>query len=58
MPGLNEGRGIRMTRLIFAMLFTAGLAVSGCYGPGRYPVTGTECGPDDPVKDINVPACT
>ncbi|MGB8812621.1 MAG: hypothetical protein WCC57_05495 [Paracoccaceae bacterium] len=39
--------------LVFAMMF----AVAGCADPGRYPVSGEECGPNDPVLDMSAPDC-
>ncbi len=38
-------------------LTLATLVLAGCAGPGRYPVSGQECSPDDPVLDITVPPC-
>ncbi|WP_158284686.1 hypothetical protein [Oricola cellulosilytica] len=38
----------------------AGLAlllVVGCATDGRYPISGEECGPDDPVKTMSAPLC-
>ncbi len=47
----------RETRLLPAMmalllLSVAMLPLSGCTEPDTYPITGAECGPDDPVKTI------
>lgn len=33
------------------------LALAGCTGPGRYPATGAECNPNDPVQDMDTPYC-
>lgn len=33
-------------------LFIALLALSACAGPGRYPLSGETCAPDDPVHDM------
>lgn len=42
---------------VFLLMSCAVLALAGCAGPGRYPITGAECGPDDPVLDMDVPNC-
>lgn len=39
--------------LIAATIFV----VSGCTQPESYPVSGEECGPNDPVLDMTVPGC-
>lgn len=31
--------------------------LSGCAEEDRYPISGEECGPNDPVKDMSVPNC-
>ncbi|PUB16186.1 hypothetical protein DFP92_10339 [Yoonia sediminilitoris] len=33
------------------------LAVAGCSEPGRYPVSGEECAPTDPVQDMRASDC-
>ncbi|SEP27050.1 hypothetical protein SAMN04490248_1633 [Salinihabitans flavidus] len=38
----------RMALVLFATLF-----LSACEDPNRYPVSGEECSPDDPVKTID-----
>ena len=42
--------------LVFATL----LALTACGDPDHYPVSGEECGPDDPVLDLDtsVADCT
>lgn len=42
------------------LAFAAGIALllsAGCTTPGRYPVSGEKCNPDDPVKKMNAPEC-
>jgi hypothetical protein len=46
-----------MTRLVQMLLFSATLGILGCAEPGRYPVSGLECKPDDPVKDLSAADC-
>lgn len=47
-----------------ALLLVAAALLSACEDPNRYPVTGEECGPADPVKTVDssiascVPAAT
>ncbi|MGX0877710.1 hypothetical protein ACSSV4_002403 [Roseovarius sp. MBR-154] len=36
-----------------ALVLFATLMLSACEDPNRYPVSGEECGPDDPVKTID-----
>lgn len=33
------------------------LALVACTAPGTYPITGEECGPDDPVKALDASDC-
>jgi len=44
----------RLALVLFATPF-----LSACEDPNRYPVTGEECGPDDPVKtpDGSIVSC-
>ena len=46
-----------MKRLTQIALVALTLAVTGCAEPGRYPVSGDECGPNDPVLDMKAPDC-
>lgn len=39
-------------RVATLLLCLASLALSACAGPGRYPLSGETCAPDDPVHDI------
>lgn len=40
----------RLTVLLLALM-TTGL-LGACAEEGRYPVSGEECGPEDPVRDL------
>ena len=54
----EEQRGeIKMTISKIIALTLASLLLLGCEGPGKYPVTGEECGPNDPVKDLSAADC-
>lgn len=46
-----------MNRLFQIVMISMTLGVVGCAEPGRYPITGEECKPDDPVKDLSAPDC-
>ena len=39
--------------LKFLMAIAASLALTACAAPDHYPVSGEECGPEDPVKEID-----
>ncbi|MBS9717791.1 hypothetical protein ACFFUT_10280 [Pseudohalocynthiibacter aestuariivivens] len=41
---------------LIALALTAVFLI-GCTGPDQYPISGEECGPNDPVKDLSVPDC-
>ena len=45
----------RLAKLLFPIL--AILALAACEGPDRYPVSGEECNPDDPVQDLDAADC-
>jgi hypothetical protein len=47
-----------MKTLITLALFGTLLAATGCTQPGQYPVSGQECGPGDPVQDLDINDCT
>lgn len=34
------------------------LGLTGCEKEGTYPITGEECGPEDPVKTLDAKDCT
>lgn len=46
-----------MKRLVQITLLATTLGLMGCAEPGRYPISGEECGPADPVLDMTVPDC-
>jgi hypothetical protein len=46
-----------MRRLILIIFPLTLLALSGCTQPDTYPVTGEECGPDDPVRSLDAGDC-
>ena len=46
-----------MKRLMQFALFATTFALIGCTEPGHYPVTGEECGPNDPVLDMDAADC-
>lgn len=35
------------------LVLTAVLALSACTDPKTYPISGQECGPNDPVHDVD-----
>lgn len=45
-----EARNMR--HLVIIVLSIPVLLVSGCSDTSHYPVSGEECGPDDPVMDL------
>jgi hypothetical protein len=47
-----------MNHLLRICLLTLTLAVLGCTEPGHYPISDKDCGPNDPVLDLNVADCT
>ena len=46
-----------MKRIFQIALFSMTLGILGCAQEGRYPITGEECAPTDPVLDMSVPDC-
>lgn len=50
-------KGQIMKRLVQVALFSLTLGIFGCAEPGHYPVSGEECGPNDPVLEMSVPDC-
>ncbi len=46
-----------MRLTVFLIMSCLTWALAGCAGPGRYPITGAECGPDDRVLDMDAPDC-
>lgn len=55
--GHRRQRGKTMKRIVQILMISMTLVMAGCAEPGRYPVTGEECKPDDPVKDLSAPDC-
>jgi hypothetical protein len=51
-------KGHIMNRVITILSFAAMLALSACADTGTYPVGGDQCGPTDPVKDLEAADCT
>ena len=47
----------RLCPLPLTAALAAALFLTACAEPGRYPVTGAECGPDDPVKTLDASDC-
>ncbi len=47
-----------MKRFAQLTLLTMTLAIIGCSTPDHYPISGQECGPNDPVKDLSAADCT
>lgn len=46
-----------MHRLVRLSLFALILGVMGC-AEGKYPLSDDQCGPDDPVLDLDAHDCT
>lgn len=46
-----------MTKTILFLGCISALLLAACSPEGRYPVSGEECGPTDPVKEMSVPDC-
>ncbi|WP_299408918.1 hypothetical protein [uncultured Roseobacter sp.] len=44
-------------KLIHMAFLTASLALLGCTEPETYPITGEECGPNDPVLELDAADC-
>ncbi|MBW4706279.1 hypothetical protein KX928_00605 [Roseobacter sp. YSTF-M11] len=44
-------------KVSLVLLLCGVFALSGCYENDQYPITGEECGPNDPVKDMSIPNC-
>lgn len=47
-----------MRFLVSAMAMCTALFFSGCEKQDTYPVTGEECGPNDPVLELDANSCT
>lgn len=48
---------LKLTALRTIALLAAALALLGCADPGTYPISGQECGPEDPVQTISPAEC-
>lgn len=46
-----------MKPLILAASALAFLSLAACTEGDTYPISGEECGPNDPVKDLNAADC-
>ena len=46
-----------MTKLTYIVILVAFTALAGCTDDKHYPVSGEECGPADPVKEIETLDC-
>jgi hypothetical protein len=46
-----------MNRTIFILLLAATLGLSACEATGQYPVSNDQCGPADPVKQLDAADC-
>jgi len=46
-----------MNKLSQAAAVVLTLFVLGCTEQDSYPVSGEECGPNDPVKEMTIPDC-
>jgi hypothetical protein len=47
-----------MNHLLRIFFLTLTLAVLGCAKPGHYPISGEDCGPNDPVQTLDAADCT
>lgn len=46
-----------MDRILKVILLAVTLGVVGCAETGQYPVGGDQCGPTDPVKQLDAADC-
>jgi len=46
-----------MNRLVSFLLFAAALGLCACDQTGTYPMSADQCGPTDPVKDLDAADC-
>lgn len=44
-------------RIILLALINLSLLLAACTEPGTYPVSGEECGPEDPVLELDASDC-
>lgn len=47
-----------MKRIFLLVMCIALSGLAGCDDPDRYPISGQECSPDDPVMDLDPSGCT
>ncbi|MFL4470993.1 hypothetical protein ACERZ8_14295 [Tateyamaria armeniaca] len=47
-----------MTYIKYAVAVIALVFLQACENPETYPVSGEDCGPNDPVLDLNAEDCT
>ncbi|AUJ63915.1 hypothetical protein B9057_14630 (plasmid) [Aestuarium zhoushanense] len=55
--GNQPEKGKAMKTLTQITLVALALAVAGCTEPGHYSVSGEECGPNDPVLELDANDC-
>ncbi|SPH25144.1 hypothetical protein DEA8626_04180 [Defluviimonas aquaemixtae] len=46
-----------MTKTFPLIALSLSLLLFGCAEPGRYPISGEECAPTDPVMDLDAADC-
>jgi len=46
-----------MSGLKFFAMIVALILLQACETPDQYPVSGEECGPEDPVKELDASNC-
>ncbi|WP_187393983.1 hypothetical protein [Oceaniovalibus sp. ACAM 378] len=46
-----------MTKLAMIVILGVFSALAGCTDPDHYPISGQECGPNDPVLDMDASDC-
>lgn len=46
-----------MSRILTLLMLAATLGLSACSGTGTYPLSDDQCGPTDPVKDLDAADC-
>lgn len=47
-----------MTKLAMIVILGSFAVLAGCTDPDHYPISGQECGPNDPVLDLDANDCT
>lgn len=46
-----------MMKLSIVLALSSALLLTACFKDGQYPISGEECGPNDPVKDMTFTEC-